>query len=453
MIRSPDIPHIAVIGPGNKVSSDLLVQAREVGRLLAARGAIVLTGGLGGVMEAASRGAYEVGGTTVGLLPGTDRSEGNTYLSVTLPTGLGEMRNALLVRSADAVIAVGCSWGTLSEVALAVRTGVPIVAIDCWDLPDGGPLRVAGPVEAVSTILGGETLRIGTWNLDRRHQPAQVDLLLELRCDVLLLTEVSPHLEIPGYVGVLTAGVMGRGQHWAGVFSRRPSEALPEPHPASAAARIDGRVFCSSILPWAGCGSGEPWGTGSHADKTRRSLDQLRESLRPDWVWGGDWNHALAGREAAGSIGGRLALREVLDVLDMQVPTANLPHRLDGRGGIDHIAVPGSWRVLSADRVSATREGKRLSDHDAYVVEAAADAPCAWTRRRMTVDRRELHDLVDELPDDQVAGLLADARRRARRGSTGAWPPEFFSMGSSKDGRTDTSERVDEILAEGFGEN
>lgn len=151
-------------------------------------------------------------------------------------------------------------------------------------------------------------------------------------------------------------------------------------------------------------------------------------------------------------MGGRLALREVLDTLGLQVPTANLPHRLDGRGSIDHIAVPGSWRVLSADRVSATREGKRLSDHDAYVVEAAADAPCAWTRR-MTVDRRELHDLVDELPDDQVAGLLADARRRARRGSTGAWPPEFFSMGSSKDGRTDTSERVDEILAEGFGEN
>ena len=155
MILSQDTPYVAVVGPGRDVSSDLLAQAREVGRLLAARGAIVLTGGLGGVMEAASRGAYEAGGTTVGLLPGADRADGNAYLSVGLPTGLGEMRNALLVRSADAVIAVGCSWGTLSEVALAVRTGVPIVAIECWDLPDGGPVRVDGPSEAVASVFGG----------------------------------------------------------------------------------------------------------------------------------------------------------------------------------------------------------------------------------------------------------------------------------------------------------
>jgi len=183
---------IAVIGPGGDVPADLLAQAHEVGCRLAARGAIVLTGGLGGVMAAASRGAYEAGGTTVGLLPGADRADGNPYLTVALPTGLGEMRNALLVRSADAVIAVGCSWGTLSEVALAVRTGVPIVAIDCWDLPDDGPVLVSSAAEAVAAVLGGETLRIGTWNLDARHQPAQVELALKLDCDVLLLTEVSP---------------------------------------------------------------------------------------------------------------------------------------------------------------------------------------------------------------------------------------------------------------------
>lgn len=150
-------PHIAVIGPGRDVSADLLAQAHQVGRLLAARGAVVLTGGLGGVMEAASRGAYEAGGTTVGLLPSADRGEANAYLTVALPTGLGELRNGLLVRSSDAVIAVGCSWGTLSEIALAVRTGVPIVAIDCWDLPDGGPVRATRAAEAVTAVLGGQS--------------------------------------------------------------------------------------------------------------------------------------------------------------------------------------------------------------------------------------------------------------------------------------------------------
>lgn len=366
-------PYIAVIGPGRDVSADLLAQAHEVGRRLAARGAVVLTGGLGGVMEAASRGAYEFGGTTVGLLPGSDRAAGNPYLTVVLPTGLGEMRNALLVRSADAVIAVGCSWGTLSEVALAVRTGVPIAAIDCWDLPEGGPIRVADAAEAVAGVLGGETLRIGTWNLDARHQPAHVEFALRLDCDVLLLTEVAPRLELPGYAAVLTAGVMGRGQHWAGVFSRRPLNRLPEPHPASAAARIDRRVCGSSILPWRGCGAGEPWGDGTTAEKTQRCLDELGESLRPDWVWGGDWNHALMGPETAGSMAGRLAVQRRLAELDLQVPTADLPHQLDGLHSIDHIAVPRTWRVLSAERISATDRGRRLSDHDAYVVDVVSD--------------------------------------------------------------------------------
>lgn len=149
-------PYVAVVGPGSHVSPSLLAQAREVGCLLAIRGAVVLTGGLGGAMEAASRGAYEAGGTTVGLLPGTDRSDGNDYLTVALATGLGEMRNALLVRSCDAVIAVGCSWGTLSEIALAVRTDVRVVAIECWDLPEDGPVRVGSAAEAVRAVMGGD---------------------------------------------------------------------------------------------------------------------------------------------------------------------------------------------------------------------------------------------------------------------------------------------------------
>ena len=212
-----------------------------------------------------------------------------------------------------------------------------------------------------------QVLRIGTWNLDCRRQPAHVDVLLGMDCDVLLLTEVSPRLEVPGYDKVLTVGVMGRGQHWAGVFSRRPLEAIPEPHPASAAARIDGRVFCSSILPWRGCGADEPWGSGTNAEKTQRCLDRLRESLRRDWVWGGDWNHGLLGQESAGSMGGRRAIQATVAELGFQVPTAELPHHLGDLRSIDHLAVPGNWRVLSAELVSGVREQRRLSDHDAYV--------------------------------------------------------------------------------------
>ncbi len=132
----------------------MLQAAEEVGHRLAAAGVVVVTGGGTGVMAAASRGAEAAGGTALGLLPGGDRSEGNPHLTLSLPTGLGELRNALLVRSADALVAVGGSWGTLSEVALACRTGVPVFALHGWDLPaDGGPVVVADPAEAVARVL------------------------------------------------------------------------------------------------------------------------------------------------------------------------------------------------------------------------------------------------------------------------------------------------------------
>lgn len=93
----------------------------------------MLCGGLGGVMEAAARGAQSGGGLTVGILP-EGRGDGNAYLDVAFATGLGEMRNALLVRAADAVVAVGGGWGTLSEIAFALRTGVPVVGLETWSL-------------------------------------------------------------------------------------------------------------------------------------------------------------------------------------------------------------------------------------------------------------------------------------------------------------------------------
>jgi len=151
--------YVAVVGPGDPRDPALLDLAREAGRLLAEHGWTVVTGGLGGVMAAAAAGAAEAGGLAVGILPGRDRSEANPWVGVAVPTGLGEMRNALLVRTADALLAVGGSWGTLSEVALAARTGVPVFAVAGWDLsglPAGEgvvPVTTCGSVaEAVDRI-------------------------------------------------------------------------------------------------------------------------------------------------------------------------------------------------------------------------------------------------------------------------------------------------------------
>ena len=103
--------------------------AEEVGALLAERGAIVICGGLGGVMEAVARGAALHGGTTLGFLPGVHAAAANRYITIPIPTGLGEARNVLVARSGDALIAVGGEWGTLSEVSFAMKTGVPVVLL------------------------------------------------------------------------------------------------------------------------------------------------------------------------------------------------------------------------------------------------------------------------------------------------------------------------------------
>jgi uncharacterized protein (TIGR00725 family) len=113
--------------------------------------AIVVTGGHGGVMAAASRGAASANGVTVGILPGTDRGAANEWVSIAIPTGLGELRNGLIVRSADVVLAVGGAYGTLSEVALALKTGVPVVGLDTWSID--GIEHVGSPEEAVVRAL------------------------------------------------------------------------------------------------------------------------------------------------------------------------------------------------------------------------------------------------------------------------------------------------------------
>jgi uncharacterized protein (TIGR00725 family) len=130
---------IAVAG-GAEASPHILACAESVGAALASAGVTVVCGGLGGVMAAACRGAQEVGGLTVGILPGSDPSAANDWVDVVIASGLGEARNTLVVRSAAAVIAIGGAYGTLSEIALALRSGTPVVGLHTWSLrqPDGG---------------------------------------------------------------------------------------------------------------------------------------------------------------------------------------------------------------------------------------------------------------------------------------------------------------------------
>jgi len=125
--------------------------AEAVGRALGSRGVVLMCGGLGGVMEAACRGAKEAGGTTVGLLPGLDRAAANAHVDLAIPTGLGEARNAMVARSGDALIAVGGGYGTLSEIALALKGGKLVVGIGSWDIE--GVVSVPDAEAAVEAVM------------------------------------------------------------------------------------------------------------------------------------------------------------------------------------------------------------------------------------------------------------------------------------------------------------
>jgi len=141
---------IAVIG-GNRPGRQALQAAFEVGRLIARAGAIVVCGGLGGVMEAASRGAREEGGFVVGILPGASPSDANPWVDVPVATGLGYTRNSLVVMNADAVIAIDGEWGTLSEIAYSKIHGKKVVGLGTWDIKGVEP--AATPEDAVRLAL------------------------------------------------------------------------------------------------------------------------------------------------------------------------------------------------------------------------------------------------------------------------------------------------------------
>ena len=158
------VPYVGVAG-ASRPEQELVALAEVLGRRLAEAGAVVVCGGGTGVMAAVCRGVAAAGGTSVGLLPGDSRREGNPYLGVALTTGLGEGRNVLLVRASDALVAVGGGYGTLSEIALALRTGVPVVGLRTWTLGlEGRPVDAfpvaTDPEEAARLALAAASARM-----------------------------------------------------------------------------------------------------------------------------------------------------------------------------------------------------------------------------------------------------------------------------------------------------
>jgi len=159
---------IAVIGDSS-CSPEEAKLAETVGELLAQRGVIIICGGLGGVMEAVCRGAKSKGGLTVGILPGQDSSMANPWLDIPVVTGIGEARNVAVVKSAQAVIAIGGSYGTLSEIAYALKSRIPIIGLNTWSLSrnereDDSIIRVQSATEAVDKAI----------SLAKRHKNHEV---------------------------------------------------------------------------------------------------------------------------------------------------------------------------------------------------------------------------------------------------------------------------------------
>jgi len=142
--------YVAVCGPAD-ATPDEEAAAEAVGRAVARAGGVVVCGGLSGVMEGAARGAEAEGGVSIGILPGPTRQGANEHLTASVPTGMGEARNALVVRAADVVIAIGGAFGTLSEIALALKIGIPVVGLGTWELA-----RAGEPVDVIERAADAE---------------------------------------------------------------------------------------------------------------------------------------------------------------------------------------------------------------------------------------------------------------------------------------------------------
>lgn len=148
---------VAVIG-GNECSAQEMRLAEDVGREIARQGAVLICGGLGGIMEAACRGARQENGTTVGIVPGEKRESANQYVTIPIASGIGHARNMIVAKSADAVIAIGGGYGTLAEIAYALQGGIPVISLNTWTLSRNGQvdrsiIPAADPGDAVSRAL------------------------------------------------------------------------------------------------------------------------------------------------------------------------------------------------------------------------------------------------------------------------------------------------------------
>ncbi len=171
---------VAVIGPSQPTEQEAAL-AERVGQLLAERGAVLLSGGEEGVMEAACKGAKETGGAVVGILGGSNTAEANAFLAVSVVTGIGMARNTILIRSAEAVIAVGCSWGTLVEMGLAVKLGRPLIALHGWRVTDERGVHVDGEVRRAVTAEEAVASRSSLTGPQRRGS-LQLPPAVHLRC-------------------------------------------------------------------------------------------------------------------------------------------------------------------------------------------------------------------------------------------------------------------------------
>ncbi len=151
---------IGVSGAGT-CDGESAESASEVGRCIAESGAVLVCGGRGGIMEAAAKGASEAGGITMGILPGDNALSGNTYLDIVIPTDFGHGRNYLLVRASQALVALPGSWGTLSEIALAIKSGIPVIGLNTWELKLG-IIWAGSPEDAVNMAMTEIQKRYGS---------------------------------------------------------------------------------------------------------------------------------------------------------------------------------------------------------------------------------------------------------------------------------------------------
>ena len=214
-------------------------------------------------------------------------------------------------------------------------------------------------------------MRIGTWNLNRKLRPGGEGLLLGLDADVLLLTEAPPDLALPGYHLTPVGPLMALGQQWSTIASREPVESLASPHPSTTVAAVAGVVYACSVLPWGGA-AGDPWRGNGYTERMLHALDDLAPFLcqQDRLVWGGDWNHALEGPLDGSTLRGRERIDLLLADLGLHAPTRHDPRGVYAINSIDHVAVTDEQAIST--HIVAAVDSRRLSDHDAYVVDDMA---------------------------------------------------------------------------------